>query len=116
VFGLNPGANDALIAAHEAADQQRQALAASATAVSKEKISQYLGYYERGYVLAFDDQDVLWLHQSRRSFRIMAMPDGTYVFASGFLTGFPVKLSTDANGDVWLEIEQIETVRWLQGI
>ena len=84
--------------------------------MNREKISQYLGYYERGYVLAFDDQDVLWLNQSRRSFRIMAMPDGTYVFASGFLTGFPVKLSSDANGDAWLEIEQIETVRWLQGI
>ncbi len=116
LYGLNEGANEALIATHEAVDQQRQSLAASATAVSKETISPYLGYYERGYVLTFDDQDVLRLNQGRRSFRIMALPDGSYVTASGIISGNPVKFSTDANGDAWLEIEQIETVRWLQGI
>jgi CubicO group peptidase (beta-lactamase class C family) len=116
LYGLNEGANDALIATHKAADQQLQTLAASATAVSKETIGQYLGYYERGYVLAFDDQDVLWLNQGRRSFRIMALPDGDYVIASGIITGNLVKFSTDANSDGWLEIDQIETVRWLQGI
>jgi hypothetical protein len=46
----------------------------------------------------------------------MAMPDGDYVIASGIITGNPVKFSTDANSDGWLEIDQIETVRWLQGI
>ncbi len=116
LFGLNEGANDALIATHKAADEQLQSLAASATAVNTEKISKYLGYYERGYLLAFDDQDTLWLNQGRRSFRIMEQPDGTYLSASGFLTGFAVKLSTDDNGDPWLEIDQIDTVKWIQGI
>jgi CubicO group peptidase (beta-lactamase class C family) len=118
LFSLNDVANDALVAAVLEADQQRQVMIASASAVNDEKISPYLGFYERGYSLMFDDQDALWLHFGRRSFRIMALPDNSYVFASGLFAGLPVnlKFSTDVNGDAWMEITQLETVRWLQGI
>jgi CubicO group peptidase (beta-lactamase class C family) len=115
-FGLNTTANDALVAALNTAIQQRQALADSATAVSKATIDRYLGIYEHGYSLAFDDEGALWLRLGRRSFRIMGLPDGDYVIASGIITGTPVKFSIDANGDTWMEITQFETVRWLQGL
>ena len=83
--------------------------------MSKEAISNYLGYYQRGYVLSFDDDDALWLHLGRRAFRIMAMPDGAYVVASGLIAGTPVSFATDANGDAWMTVTgNDETVRWLQ--
>ena len=45
----------------------------------------------------------------------MAMPDGSYVMAGGFSAGLPLRLFRDENGAPWLDIPDVERVRWMVG-
>ena len=44
------------------------------------------------------------------------MPDDDYVMAGGVLPGNVVRFSRDADGMPWMEIQDIETVRWSTGL
>ena len=51
-----------------------------------------------------------------RALRVLAMPEGGYVAASGgTLVGTPIQLVRDDMGTPVLELEDLETVRWLRG-
>jgi hypothetical protein len=114
-FGLNVGVNETVVAQYQAAEQHLTDLAAQAKPVDAGVIGPYLGFYEKGWRLAFDADGTLRLHQSSRDIPLMAMPDGDYVMAGGVLPGNPVRFSRTADGLPWLEIQDIETVRWSSG-
>ncbi len=115
-FGLNLGVNEAIVAQYQAAEQQLSDLAARAEPIDADAIAPYLGYYEKGWRLAFDADGTLRLHQSSRAIPLLAMPDDRYVMASGELPGTAVRFSRDGGGMPWLAIQDIETVRWSTGL
>jgi CubicO group peptidase (beta-lactamase class C family) len=114
-FGLNAGANAAVIANAQAAEQHLVDLAAQAAPVDPATIAPYLGSYERGWRAALDADGELRLHQSARALRLLAMPDGSYVMAGGVLPGTAVRFFRDDEDMPWMEIEDLETVRWMVG-
>ena len=114
-FGLNRGANAALIAQYQDAAQQLDDLARQALPVDPVEVAPYLGHYEKGWSLAFDPDGTLRLRQSSRAIRVMAMPDGGYVMAGGFSAGLPLRFFRDENGMPWLDIPDVERVRWMVG-
>jgi CubicO group peptidase (beta-lactamase class C family) len=114
-FGLNRGVNETLVGMYRESARQLAALAARAGPVDAGAILSYLGHYERGYRLAFDAAGALRLHVGSRSIRLLALPDGSYVGAGGWLVGTPVRFSRDPAGVPTMELEGLETVRWLSG-
>jgi len=114
-FGLNQGVNDAVVAQYRAAEQQLTDLAAQAEPVDPGAVAPYLGYYEKGWRVAFDADGELRLRQGSRAIRLLAMPDGDYVMAGGVVPGTAVRFSQDGSGLRWLEIQGFETVRWSSG-
>lgn len=114
-FGLNRGANEAVVAQYQAAEQTLQNLAGQAVPVDADAVAPYLGFYEKGWRLVFDPDGTLRLRQSSRAIRLAAMPDGSYVMAGGVVPGLAVQLYQDEHAMPWLEIEGIETVRWTNG-
>jgi CubicO group peptidase (beta-lactamase class C family) len=114
-FGLNRGANAAVIAQYQDTAQQLDDLARQALPVNPTEVAPYLGHYEKGWSLAFDGDGWLRLRQSSRAIRVMAMPDGSYVMAGGFSAGLPLRLFRDENGAPWLDIPDVERVRWMVG-
>jgi len=115
-FGLSEGGKQAIVAMYQAAEQHLSDLAAQAEPVDADAVAPYLGFYEKGWRVAFDAEGELRLHQSSRAIRVLAMPDGGYVMAGGVLPGTAVHFSRDESGMPWLEIEDIETVRWSGGL
>jgi CubicO group peptidase (beta-lactamase class C family) len=115
-FGLNVGANDAVVSQYQDTKQKLADKAAHAGPVDKAAIAPYLGYYEHGYQLAFDPAGVLRIRQSARATRVLAIPDGSYVAASGILAGSAVQFSFDGTGNPQMAIEGAETVRWQSGL
>ena len=78
-------------------------------------VAPYLGFYEKGWRVAFDADGELRLRQGSRAIRLLAMPDGDYVMAGGLVPGTAVHFSQDGSGLRWLEIQGFETVRWSSG-
>jgi CubicO group peptidase (beta-lactamase class C family) len=115
-FGLNGDGNDAVVADYQAAEQHLADLAAQAAPVDLDAIALYLGHYEKSWRVALDADGELRMHQSSRAIRLLAMPDGSYVMAGGVIPGNVVRFSHDDVGMPWLEIENLETVRWLTGL
>ncbi len=114
-FGLNVGVNETVVAQYQAAEQHLTDLASQAELVDEAAIGPYLGYYEKGWRLAVDAGGTLLLRQSSRAIPLLAMPNGDYVMAGGVLPGNAVRFSKDGSGMRWLEIQDIETVRWSSG-
>jgi CubicO group peptidase (beta-lactamase class C family) len=114
-FGLNRGMNETVVAAYQESAAALTDLAAQAAPVDAGEIAPYLGDYERGYRLAHDAAGVLRLHVGGRAMRVLALPDGSYVLASGQLVGTPLRFVRDQTGSPMLELEGVETVRWLSG-
>ena len=114
-FGLNRGANPAVVDAYRAAADGLDQLAAQADPVDPAAVAPYLGHYEKGWSLGFAADGSLRLRLGPRSFRMMAMPDGSYVMASGYALGQPVDLTRDENGMPRLAIRDFETVNWTVG-
>jgi CubicO group peptidase (beta-lactamase class C family) len=114
-FGLNIGINDALVSLYQDSSQKLLDKAAHAGPVDTALVAPYLGYYERGYQLAFDAAGALRIRQSTRATRVLAQPDGDYIAASGILAGSPVRFTRDSSGRPQMEIEGFETVRWSMG-
>ncbi|HEY7062324.1 MAG TPA: serine hydrolase domain-containing protein [Chloroflexota bacterium] len=120
-FGLNRGANDTIVAAYQEAAGALSALAAQARPVEAGAIAPFLGSYDHGYRLAYDAAGTLRLQVGGRAVRVLALPDGGYVAASGgTLVGTPIQLVRDELGTPVIELvapvaEDSETVRWLMG-
>jgi CubicO group peptidase (beta-lactamase class C family) len=116
-FDLNRGANDTIIAAYQDAAGALNALAAQARPVDAGAIAPFLGIYEHGDRLAYDAAGSLRLHLGGRALRVLGMPDGGYVAASGSLAGTPIQLVRDELGAPMMELkgQEGETVRWLSG-
>ncbi|MGI8485133.1 MAG: serine hydrolase domain-containing protein, partial [Thermomicrobiales bacterium] len=111
-FGYNKGINDVIVSQYKDATKQLTDLAAQTGPVDPAAIAPYLGFYQRGYSLAFDERGALRVRQSARSIRLLALPDGGYVMASGIAIGVIVNFSQDRGGMRWMEITDIETVHW----
>ena len=107
-FGLNRGVNETVVAVYQDGARALTAVADQARHVDAGAIAPVLGYYERGYRLAYDAAGALRLHVSSRTTRLLAMPDGSYLAASD-RTGVAV---TELGGT---ELEGSESVRWLSG-
>jgi CubicO group peptidase (beta-lactamase class C family) len=115
-FGLNRGANDTTVAAYQEAAGARSALAAQARPVDAAAIAPFLGSYQQGFRLAYDAAGTLRLHVGGRALRVLALPDGDYVAASGgSLVGTPIRFARDELGTPVLELVDVETVRWQSG-
>jgi CubicO group peptidase (beta-lactamase class C family) len=115
-FGLNAEANETVLGTYQTAEQHLSDLAAEAVPVDADRVAPYLGYYEKGWRVAFDADGALRMHQSSRAIRLLAMPDGGYVMAGGVLPGNAVRFSRDEGGMPRLAIQDIETVRWTTGL
>jgi CubicO group peptidase (beta-lactamase class C family) len=114
-FGLNVGGNDAAVAQFQASERQWNDLAARAMPVDADAIAPFLGEYETGWRVAFGADGELRMHQSSRAIRLLAMPGGGYVMAGGVTPGTMVRFSQDENSTPWMEIQDLERVRWLIG-
>ncbi|MGD9890897.1 MAG: serine hydrolase domain-containing protein [Dehalococcoidia bacterium] len=114
-FSLNRGVNETVVAAYQDAAGARTALAAQARPVDAGVIAPFLGDYEHGDRLAYDAAGVLRLYAGGRAMRVLALPDGSYVLASGQAVGLPLRLVRDQMGTPVMELEGTETVRWLSG-
>jgi CubicO group peptidase (beta-lactamase class C family) len=115
-FGLNAGANEAHVADYQDTARGLADLAAAARPVDAGAIAPFLGYYERGYRLAFDAAGALRLHEVSHEMRLLALPDGSYVVASDLPAGTPVRFVRNQTGISVMELEGVETVRWLSGL
>lgn len=114
-FGLNRGANDTLVAAYQEAAGALTALARRARPVDAGAIAPFLGNYEHAYRLAYDGDGTLRLHVGGRALRVLALPEGDYVAASGgTLAGTPIRFLRDDMGAPMLELDD-ESVHWLTG-
>ena len=106
--------NGAVVAAYGDSVGALADLAAQARPVDPAAIAPYLGDYAHGYRLAYDAAGALRLHVGGRAVRVLAMPDGSYVAASGQLAGSPILLARNRAGAPVLTLLD-ETVRWLSG-
>jgi CubicO group peptidase (beta-lactamase class C family) len=114
-FGLNQGITDFVIDQYQQARQGLDDLAARAGPVDEAAIAPYLGHYQKGWHLAIDEDGSLRLRLSSRAISLMTMPDGSYVMASGLGVGIPVTFARDVSGIPFMQIADLETVRWLTG-
>src|SRR5262249_31374774 len=114
-FGLNRGANEAVVAEYRDAVGRLTDLAAEARPVAHGAIASFLGSYERGYGLAYDTSGAVRLHLSARPTRVLALPDGSGVAASGLIAGRSIRFVRDQTGVPVIELEGLEAVRWLSG-
>jgi hypothetical protein len=83
--------------------------------VAAGEIASYLGNFEKGWRVELDDDSTLRLHQSSRNIPLLALANGDYAMASGEIPGNLVRFSQDSSGLRWMEIQDIETARWLSG-
>lgn len=115
-FDLDHGSAQAVAGQYQRVRDKLNKQAALARPVDPKAIAPYLGYYEKGWSLVFDETGALYLRQSSRSLRILGMPDGSYVLAGGVLPGNGVSFTRDSAGMPEMTIERIETIRWTTGL
>jgi hypothetical protein len=115
-FGLAADTNTALVSQYEDAARTRADQAAQAVPVDPTAIAPFLGYYEEGFRLAFDEAGALRLHLQNRAWRVLGQPDGSYVIGSGSLAGAALDLLRDAVGVPQMDLHDFGTVRWQSGL
>jgi CubicO group peptidase (beta-lactamase class C family) len=115
-FGISAAGNDAAVAAYQSGTGHLSDLAAQAGPVDRTAIAPFLGYFNHGYRLSFDAGGALRLRFGARAPRIMAMPDGSYVEASGPFVGTGIRFSTDGYGRPKMAIEDAENLIWEGGL
>ena len=109
-FGLNSGVTEEAIAESTRSLGLLAGIGRDARPADNKVIDPYLGYYDRGYSLVFERQD-LKLRIGPRMIPLQVRPDGSYVMSAGFMVGVPVKLARESDGTPHLEIVGFETVR-----
>jgi hypothetical protein len=115
-FGLAAGTNAALVSEYEDAAGTLADQAAQAVSVDPAAITPFLGYYEESFRLAFDAGGTLRLQQQPRAWRVLGLPDGSYVIGSGLLVGTALSFSRDAVGVPRMDLQEFGTVRWQSGL
>jgi CubicO group peptidase (beta-lactamase class C family) len=115
-FGLAADTSAPLDSQYEDAARTRADQAAQAVPVDPTAIAPFLGYYEEGLRLAFDDTGALRLHLQNRAWRVLGQPDGSYVIGSGSLAGTALDLLRDAVGVPQMDLHDFGTVRWQSGL
>jgi hypothetical protein len=80
-------------------------------------VTPYQGLYEDGFRVRLDDAGALYLDHDIRSMPMVALPDGTYVIASGpdVVLQQRVSFDADTNGVPIMTITGFDPVRWLTG-
>jgi CubicO group peptidase (beta-lactamase class C family) len=114
-FGLNQGVTEKALEFSDSGIDGLQQTGRRATRVDWKAVAPYLGYYADGYSLTREGADVV-IRIGSRVMPLAAMPDGTYVVASGLILGTPVKLAKEADATPHLEIVGVQTVRRTAGL
>jgi CubicO group peptidase (beta-lactamase class C family) len=98
-------------------DAPRAELAAQTRSVDPAAVTPYQGLYEDGFRVRLDDAGALYLDHDIRSMPMVALPDGTYVIASGpdVVLQQRVSFDADTNGVPIMTITGFDPVRWLTG-
>jgi CubicO group peptidase (beta-lactamase class C family) len=114
-LGLNMGVPAKALEFSDTGLDGLQQLGRQARAVDFKAVAPYLGYYADGYALAREGGDLV-LRITSRVMPLRAMPDGTYLIASGLILGTRVKLALEADGTPHIEIVGVQTVRRSTGL
>lgn len=117
LFGLNHDVPAVLAGAASKAEAQKAELAAQTRPVDPGVLDRYLGSYQDGFRLRLDDAGVLWLEHDIRGMPLLALPDGSYVVASGpdVVLGQRVSFDVDADTIPVMTVEGFRPARWLTG-
>jgi hypothetical protein len=114
-LGLNRGVNERIDAAYDQASAKLRETWKRTIPVERAEVIPFLGYYEGGYRLLFDNGTP----QIRIGSRVMplrALRDGSYVTTSGLIPGLTVRLTRGSHGVSRMELEGLETVRRTVGL
>jgi CubicO group peptidase (beta-lactamase class C family) len=117
LFGLNRTVPAFLAQGAPMLEAQTAELAAQTRPVDPAAAAPYLGLYEEGFRVRLDEAGGLRLDHDIRSLPLLALPDGTYVVASGpdVVRAQPVAFATGADGVPVMTIQGFAPVRWLTG-
>jgi CubicO group peptidase (beta-lactamase class C family) len=115
VLGLNVGMPTKALAYSDANLDRLARLGDQAERLDVRAVTPFLGYYEEGYSLVREGQQLI-LRLGSREWPLERMPDGGYVIAVGPSVTTSVKLARDADGTPHLELEGLETVRRTTGL
>ncbi len=114
--GLNEGVPAKVDAANVAAVAQLRSLGRESRPVNHRALAPFLGYYEGGYQLVAHGTHAEVVLGARRM-PLVAMPDGSYLFAGGIFVGTPLKLGRDRDGIPQMELVALaQTVRRTVGL
>jgi CubicO group peptidase (beta-lactamase class C family) len=115
-FGLNQGVPAKLDAANAAAVAHLRKLGRESHPVDHGALAPFVGYYEGGYQLLVHGNHAEVVLGPRRM-PLVAMPDGSYLFAGGIFVGTPLKLGHDRDGTPHIELVALaQTVRRTVGL
>ena len=114
-FGLNHGVNERIEAAYDQAIAKLRETSKRTIPVDRAEVIPFLGYYEGGYRLLFDN-GTLQIRIGSRVMPLRALRDGSYVTTSGLIPGLPVRLTRGSDGVSRMELEGLETVRRTVGL
>lgn len=110
-FGLNQGVPAKVHAANAAVVAHLRELGNKSHPVHQHTLAPFVGYYEGGYQLNAHGHHAEVALGPRRM-PLVAMPNGSYLFAGGILLGTPLKLGHDRDGTPHMELVGLgQTVR-----
>ena len=114
-FGLNQGENERIDAAYDQAIAKLNETWKQTIAANRAAVVPFLGYYEGGYRLLFEN-GTPEIRIGSRVMPLRALRDGSYVTTSGLLPGLPVHLTRGSDGVSRMELDGLETVRRTVGL
>ena len=115
LFGLNQGLPDFLAGLLPVLEAGSATVAAQTVPADRRTIEPYLGLYEDGFLLCFDEANGLQLRHDIRSMPLLALSDGSYVVADGpeVILEQRVTFAADKSGVPVMTIAGCAPVRWL---
>ena len=114
-FGLNQGENERIDAAYDQAIAKLSETWKQTIAANRAAVVPFLGYYEGGYRLLFEN-GTPEIRVGSRVMPLRALRDGSYVTTSGLLPGLPVHLTRGSDGVSRMELDGLETVHRTVGL
>jgi CubicO group peptidase (beta-lactamase class C family) len=114
-FGLNDGLQPKLEALVDEALAKLDEIWQQTTRPDRSKVEPFLGYYEGGYSVLFEE-GVPTIRMASRAFPLRALPDGSYVAAAGLVPGLAIHLRRTVRGSAQMELEGLETVTRTVGL
>ena len=114
-FGLNQGEIERIDAAYDQAIAKLSETWKQTIAANRAAVVPFLGYYEGGYRLLFEN-GTPEIRIGSRVMPLRALRDGSYVTTSGLLPGLPVRLTRGSDGVPRMELDGLETVHRTVGL